>query len=212
MLNQAFSNANWTWIGIAGVSVVSSPLIWNTIARNELKNKTLTKTFGSPRRGCYALATWIFLSSLVRDKCIEIAIQKSKPSSIPFIGDEECCSASTLKLIGKSMVALGFTFVAGAYYRLGIVNTYLGDYFGLLMDERVTAFPFNVLNDPMYTGATISFAGLAVHENSPVGLLLAGWVFVVYEISTRFFEGPYTAQIYQDKADREAAAAAQKKQ
>lgn len=34
-------------------------------------------------------------------------------------------------------------------WRLGVVGTYLGDYFGILMEERVTAFPFNVMDDPM---------------------------------------------------------------
>ena len=198
MLQHAFANANWKWVGIAGISVVASPLIWNIIAINERKNKTLTRTFGSPRRGCYALATWIFLSSLVRDKLIEVAVQKSKPSSLPWLGEQ--CSESTLKMIGMGLTGLGMTFVGAAYYRLGIVNTYLGDYFGLLMTERVTAFPFNVLDDPMYTGATLAFLGLGVYENSPVGCLLAGWLWLVYEVSTRFFEGPYTAQIYAEKA------------
>lgn len=204
MLQAAFANANWKWVGIAGISVVSCPLIWNIIARNERRNQTLTNALGSPRKGCYALAAWIFFNSLLRDKLFEIAIQKSKPSTIPFLGEEQNIASSTRKSIGIALTAVGMTFVAAAYYRLGIVNTYLGDYFGLLMSERVTAFPFNVLNDPMYTGATVAFVGLSVHENSPVGLLLSAWVWVVYEVSTKYFEGPYTAQIYKEKeeADR----------
>ena len=31
-------------------------------------------------------------------------------------------------------------------YALGVTGTYLGDYFGILMDEPVTSFPFNVSN------------------------------------------------------------------
>lgn len=34
--------------------------------------------------------------------------------------------------------------------------------FSILMDARVTGFPFNVLEHPMYDGASISFLGHAI--------------------------------------------------
>lgn len=34
-------------------------------------------------------------------------------------------------------------------YQLGVTGTFLGDYFGILMEDRVTAFPYNVTNNPM---------------------------------------------------------------
>uniref|UniRef100_A0A0A9Z3P9 phosphatidyl-N-methylethanolamine N-methyltransferase n=1 Tax=Lygus hesperus TaxID=30085 RepID=A0A0A9Z3P9_LYGHE len=66
------------------------------------------------------------------------------------------------KGIGLALLATGTSLVASAFARLGIVNTYLGDYFGFTMDKKVTAFPFNVLNSPMYTGASLNFFGAAV--------------------------------------------------
>ena len=36
-------------------------------------------------------------------------------------------------------------------------GTFLGDYFGILMKEKVTGFPFNVLDNPMYVGSTLLF-------------------------------------------------------
>jgi len=45
---------------------------------------------------------------------------------------------------------------------LGITGTYLGDYFGILMKERITGFPFNVTDDPMYNGGTLLFLGYAL--------------------------------------------------
>lgn len=47
-------------------------------------------------------------------------------------------------------------------FRLGITGTYLGDYFGILMKERVTGFPFNVTDDPMYNGGSLLFLGYAL--------------------------------------------------
>ena len=46
--------------------------------------------------------------------------------------------------------------------RLGVTGTYLGDYFGILMKKRVTGFPFNVTENPMYNGATLNFLALAL--------------------------------------------------
>lgn len=37
-----------------------------------------------------------------------------------------------------------------------------GDYFGLLLDDRVTGFPFNLLDNPMYWGSTLNFLGTAL--------------------------------------------------
>ena len=47
-------------------------------------------------------------------------------------------------------------------YSLGVTGTYLGDYFGILMDDLVTGFPFSVVGAPMYVGSTMSFLGTAV--------------------------------------------------
>lgn len=80
-------------------------------------------------------------------------------------------------------------------YALGITGTYLGDYFGILMDEMVTGFPFNVTDAPMYYGSTMSFLGSALWFGKPAGLALSGLVFVVYKIALRF-EDPFTAEIY----------------
>lgn len=47
-------------------------------------------------------------------------------------------------------------------WALGITGTYLGDYFGILMDDIVTGFPFNVMGDPMYWGSSMCFVGVAL--------------------------------------------------
>ena len=37
-----------------------------------------------------------------------------------------------------------------------------GDYFGILKEARVTTFPFNVLDNPMYWGSTANYLGWAL--------------------------------------------------
>lgn len=51
------------------------------------------------------------------------------------------------------------------------------------MPERVTGFPFSWTSAPMYDGSTLLFVAKAVAENSPVGLVLAAWVYVVYALA-----------------------------
>lgn len=37
-----------------------------------------------------------------------------------------------------------------------------GDYFGILKEARVTTFPFNIVDNPMYWGSTANYLGWAV--------------------------------------------------
>ncbi|KAJ1096642.1 hypothetical protein NDU88_001777, partial [Pleurodeles waltl] len=63
---------------------------------------------------------------------------------------------------GGACIGLGGLFVVSSFFALGFVGTYLGDYFGILMEEKVTSFPFNIMNDPMYWGSTMNFLGWAL--------------------------------------------------
>lgn len=80
-------------------------------------------------------------------------------------------------------------------WALGVTGTYLGDYFGILMDDIVTGFPFNITDAPMYYGSTMSFLGTAILFGKPAGILLTAEVLAVYLIALRF-EDPFTAAIY----------------
>jgi phosphatidylethanolamine N-methyltransferase len=111
-------------------------------------------------------------------------------------------------------------------WALGVTGTYLGDYFGILMDDMVTGFPFNVTGSPMYWGSTMSFMGTALWYGKPAGVFLTLLVYVAYWIALKFEEyvllpvplfdsesllttsSPFTAEIY---AKRERARAAGKK-
>jgi phosphatidylethanolamine N-methyltransferase len=86
-------------------------------------------------------------------------------------------------------------------WALGVTGTYLGDYFGILMDAPVTSFPFNVSSAPMYHGSTLSFLATALWFGKPAGLMLTGVVAVAYAIA-RAWEDPFTGMIYQ-KRDEE---------
>lgn len=116
-----------------------------------------------------------------------------QPKSFPMNDD-------SFLLTGLSVVffLLGQIFVLSSFYKLGLTGTFLGDYCGILMDAPVRTFPFNVLNNPMYVGSSLSFLGLALYYRSPIGLLLTLEIYLVYRIAV-LFEQPYTEWIYQEK-------------
>lgn len=81
------------------------------------------------------------------------------------------------------------------------------------MDDRVTGFPFNVLEHPMYAGSAMSFFGTSFWYGKPVGFLLSLEVTFMYGVAM-FLEGPFTTKIYElrdeylrRKAEKEVEAA-----
>lgn len=63
-----------------------------------------------------------------------------------------------------------------------------GDYFGFLLPSKVTSFPFNVCNHPMFLGSSLLYLSKAMFFfQSPVGILLAIFSYIVY-IGAAYFE------------------------
>ena len=79
-------------------------------------------------------------------------------------------------------------------WALGVTGTYLGDYFGILMDAKVEGFPFNITGAPMYWGSTMSFLGYALLTGKVAGLILTAEVFVMYLIALQYEE--YVGYLY----------------
>ncbi|XP_060082845.1 phosphatidylethanolamine N-methyltransferase-like isoform X2 [Ylistrum balloti] len=103
-----------------------------------------------------------------------------------------------LLLSGYASIWIGTTLVFSSFYSLGFYGTFLGDYFGILMDKKVTGFPFNILDNPMYVGSTLNFLGAALVKASQTGIFVSMIVAIVYRIAL-MFEGPFTEHIYSQK-------------
>eukprot|EP00013_Stygamoeba_regulata_P027269 CAMPEP_0177663492 /NCGR_PEP_ID=MMETSP0447-20121125/19944_1 /TAXON_ID=0 /ORGANISM="Stygamoeba regulata, Strain BSH-02190019" /LENGTH=288 /DNA_ID=CAMNT_0019169311 /DNA_START=201 /DNA_END=1067 /DNA_ORIENTATION=- len=151
------------------------------------------------------MAFYIFTFSFFRNWMYDIAIE-NQPS---FALTEEQLLA--LRCIAFPLYVFGVVFVISSSWALGIVGTYNGDYFGILMEKRLTQFPFNVLNNPMYVGSTLIFLAHALWRASPAGILLSAWVWIVYKTFCVLFEEPFTGQIYAE-AERLRRKASKRKQ
>ncbi|GAA5821554.1 hypothetical protein JCM11251_000906 [Rhodosporidiobolus azoricus] len=199
LLSYVDFNQKSLWIATA--SIIFNPLFWNIVARQEYRNKILTKlAFGNRYWGCYGLAVTIFSLGIIRDHLYQKAL--SEQPTHAFLHYTE------FKALAAALFAVGGTLVVTSMWALGVTGTYLGDYFGILMDHKVESFPFNVTSSPMYTGSTLSFLATALWYESPAGLLLTALVWIEYKVALRF-EDPFTGEIYA-KRERERAAAANK--
>ena len=141
----------------------------------------LTKLFGgNSRYGCYFLAVVIFSIGIIRDYFYEQALRDQPTLDI--------LTTDAVKYAAAAIFVVGNVLVVTSMWALGVTGTYLGDYFGILMDSKVTGFPFNVTSAPMYHGSTLSFLGTALWFGKPAGILLTVWVAFLYHIALRYEE------------------------
>ncbi|KAF5376130.1 hypothetical protein D9615_007658 [Tricholomella constricta] len=188
-----FSKSSLT---LSVLSIAFNPTAWNIVARNEYRNKTITRLFGgSTRAGCYFLAVMIFSFGILRDSLYHRALEEQPRKAI--------LPAPYDTLVPAALFIIGQTFVVTSTWALGVTGTFLGDYFGILMDHRVEGFPFNTLRDPMYVGSTMCFVAGALWYERPAGLLISFYVYIVYVIALRF-EGPFTDMIYTKREEERA--------
>lgn len=172
----------------AVATIAFNPIFWNIAARVEYNTHLLTRLCGGKRNGCYLLAATIFFLGLYRDQVYHHALS-DQPTFLPWT------QSTVVKALGVLAFGFGNVLVLSSMYALGITGTYLGDYFGILMSERVTGFPFNINDNPMYNGSALCFLGTALWYAKPAGVMVAAFVWVMYRIAL-LFEEPFTAKIY----------------
>lgn len=177
----------------AVLTITFNPLFWNVVARWEQKTRQLSRAFGSPYLACYALGGAILLLNVLRSHCFtEAMLNQPRMDGL---------DNPTAYRVGLALLAVGGVLVLSSFLALGFTGTFLGDYFGILKEARVTTFPFNILDNPMYWGSTANYLGWAIMHASPAGLLLTAVVALAYVVAI-LYEEPFTASIYQQKSSQ----------
>ncbi|XP_032119289.1 phosphatidylethanolamine N-methyltransferase-like [Sapajus apella] len=74
----------------------------------------------------------------------------------------ESLDTPAARCLGLALLGVGVVLVLSSFFALGFTGTFLGDYFGILKEARVTVFPFSVLDNLMYWGSTANYLGWAV--------------------------------------------------
>lgn len=129
------------------VATALPPLVWNALGRLELHTRAISKLTRRPLVGVYACGAVIAAVSVLRSALFAAAM-RSQPRA-------ETLDAPLVHAAAGALGIFGAALFVGAYCRLGIVGTYLGDYFGLLREDRVAEFPFSVVDNPMYDGSSM---------------------------------------------------------
>ena len=181
----------WKTILACG-AVMVNPLFWNVISRLEYRTHLVSRVAGGPKRGVTLLAMGILSFNYMRTTLFHKVME-----------DHSICSpmkSSLFDALGYLLIVIGAIFVIASSYRLGFFCSFMGDYFGILLEEKVTNFPFNVVGDPMYVGSTLVYLGFSLQHGSLVGMILTGCIALSYAVAL-LFEEPFTAQIYKNKSN-----------
>ncbi|CAJ1081193.1 phosphatidylethanolamine N-methyltransferase [Xyrichtys novacula] len=139
---------------LAVIAIIFNPLFWNLVARWEHHTRGLSRLFGSPYLACYCLGFVIILLNLYRSHSMTVAMKTQTRWTV--------LEGTEIFYAGVALMVFGTLLVVSSFLALGFTGTFLGDYFGILMDEKVTGFPFNITENPMYWGSTANYLGLAL--------------------------------------------------
>ena len=172
--------------------VMLNPLIWNLIVRYEYRTRAVSRLCGGPRAGVVLVACIVMVNNSIRTSFFHYIVGKS--SKLQFLEHNIGATAA-----GYLIVGVGVLLVLSSAWRLGFFCTFLGDYFGILLDAKVTGFPFNIVDHPMFWGSFLIYVGDSVLCASAVAFLLSLFIGLSFAIAA-VFEGPFTAKIYAQKS------------
>eukprot|EP00730_Choanoeca_flexa_P012861 TRINITY_DN4692_c0_g1_i1.p1 TRINITY_DN4692_c0_g1~~TRINITY_DN4692_c0_g1_i1.p1 ORF type:complete len:248 (+),score=55.41 TRINITY_DN4692_c0_g1_i1:148-891(+) len=166
---------------------LSSPVFWNLIPRYGAD--MLISFFGGRRNGMLVFALYVIVTSMYREVVFVDAIKDDPKKKFSILEglDETTVDLLTDKL-GWAITAFGLLLSSSAMYRLGIFGTYMGEFFGVMLSEKITTFPFSFVDNPMYIGSSLFHVGLAIQAQSPVGAVLALWVYYTYYMAGAYEE------------------------
>lgn len=174
---------------IAAFMIIICPITWNLVARLEFHTKIFSNLAGDNKLAAdvfaYVLIEMGFVRNYLYTNCLKNQPQMEFSENVELM----------LLLASYLIISSGVILNIGSFYRLGIPGIYYADYFGLLMTEKVTAFPYNVLDNPLYVGSTLIFFGTATLYKSATGILLTLLVWVMYKFAS-LLENPMTDLIY----------------
>lgn len=148
---------------LALLATILPPLLWNILGPLQYYTRAISRLLRlcgvsqqyAPLVGTYMCGLAIATLSVVRSALFTEMMRDQ--ASVTAWEESAAWNAAA-----GAVFVVGLVFFIGAYWQLGIAGTYLGDYFGIFREERITAFPFNVLDNPMYDGSSIFHFGEAM--------------------------------------------------
>lgn len=172
--------------------IIICPITWNLVARWEFHTKIFTRMAGDNRLAADIFAHVLIEMGILRNYLYSRALQ-----NLPQFDIQTESTRYALTLLAYVFITYGLFLDFMSFYRLGIHGIYYADYFGILMSEKVTAFPYNFLDNPLYVGSTFLFFGTALLYKSFYGILLSCLAVFMYFLASKL-ENPMTELIYSE--------------
>jgi phosphatidylethanolamine/phosphatidyl-N-methylethanolamine N-methyltransferase len=149
---------------------------WILLPHLEFKYKLLSRfTNGDQGKACDFLSFLLIQTGALRNLTFNEAVNENIKISYGYLD-------IPLEILGFIMMAAGGLLILITFYRMGIRGMYFGDHFGFLFTEKITAFPFNYLDNPQYVGTTTFFLGSSIFYHSPAGVFLTLLTYALYMI------------------------------
>jgi len=108
-------------------------------------------------------------------------------------------------LIGLCVLFFGCTLWITSLLKLGLRGSYFGDHFGFLFHEKIESFPFNILENPQYTGSKLFLLGQSILFRSLTGLFLTMTISLLYSFLFFVFEKKNMKKLYPKINEDEAS-------
>merc|ERR1712137_578143 len=175
---------------IAAVSIVLHVGNYNITAQIEHHTRIFTKILG--KHAVYYYAVYLVISALIRDHFINLDLQANSNTLVLF-------GESTAFILSSTLFFLGVALILWTLKALGIKGMYNGDSFGHLMEAPVTTGPYVFFSDPQYVGTSWCLLASAIYYQSIHGYALALEMWIVFQLSVKFIEGPHMNAIYSSK-------------
>mmetsp|Transcript_14578 Transcript_14578/g.18482 ORF Transcript_14578/g.18482 Transcript_14578/m.18482 type:complete len:201 (-) Transcript_14578:108-710(-) len=172
---------------MALTAILVHVLNYNVTAQLEYHTRCFTKLLG--RHAVYYYAVYLVFSALIRDQFVHRALIANSETLVLF-------PENVAFVLSSVLFVSGILLNLWTLKALGIKGMYNGDSFGHLMKEPVTSGPYKFFQDPQYVGTTWCMLSSAIAYQSYHGYVLTVWLYLVFNFSVKFIEGPHMYRIY----------------
>jgi len=172
---------------------VISVLVWGLLPHLQLKYEIISRFFHNDKeKAADFLAFLLIHIGTFRNYAFVESILHNKRFDF---GDFNIITT----VIGSIVLVIGCILWFTSLLKLGLRGSYFGDHFGFLFYKRIETFPFNVLENPQYTGSKLFLLGQSIFFRSLTGLVLTITISLFYSFLFFAFEKKNMNKIYTEE-------------
>lgn len=176
---------------------ILSVLVWGVLPHLQYKYKIISKFFNNDmEKAADFLAFLLIHIGTFRNYAFTESIFNNKRFDF---GELNIISS----IIGISILLFGSLLWITSLLKLGLRGSYFGDHFGFLFKKRIESFPFNILENPQYTGSKLFLLGQSILFRSLTGLFMTFAISILYSFLFFVFEKKNMKKIYNKDLQKE---------